>query len=95
MHLHWPRRSAGALGKTVEPSLLALSAVRFDAARAVVGFAAEGARWSWDGDSAALQRLGRAFGPEAAVAPGGDAAVSNVGPDLQLRLLDDIDQPGP
>jgi dienelactone hydrolase len=82
-----------ALGKTIEPGALALSALSFDAASSNVSFATEGALWSWQGESAALARLGAAFGPEEDVAPSGDAAVSNAGPNLRLRRADRRDQP--
>lgn len=82
-----------ALGKDIEHGALPLTALGFDATTSVVSFAAEGLRWSWHDDTSALQRLGPAFGPEEAVAPSGDAAVSSVGPNLLLRTLARMDQP--
>jgi dipeptidyl aminopeptidase/acylaminoacyl peptidase len=75
------------LGKDIAAGALPLTELGFDAAASLVHFTAEGLRWSWHGASSTLHRLGPAFGPEEAVAPNGDAAVANVGPNLQLRTL--------
>jgi dipeptidyl aminopeptidase/acylaminoacyl peptidase len=82
-----------ALGKSFEAGALPVTALSFDAKRSVIGFSAEGQRWSWRDEGSALQQLGPAFGPGEAVAPSGDAAVSNVGPNLQLRTLARMDVP--
>jgi len=80
-----------ALGKDIASGALPLAAVSFDAQSALVGFSAEGQRWSWHDAASSLKSLGPAFGPDEAVAPSGDAAVSNVGPNLQLRTLARMD----
>jgi dipeptidyl aminopeptidase/acylaminoacyl peptidase len=82
-----------ALGKAVAAGALPLAALRFDATTSRVGFSAEGQRWSWHGATLSLDSLGPAYGPEEAVAPDGDAAVSNVGPNLQLRTLGRMEAP--
>lgn len=76
-----------ALGKDVTPGALPLTALRFDAKTSLVDFSAEGQHWSWHDAASSLQCLGPAFGVEEAVSPSGDAAVANIGPNLQLRTL--------
>ena len=80
-----------ALGKDIASGALPLAAVSFDAQSALVGFSAEGQRWSWHDTALSLKSLGPAFGPDEAAAPSGDAAVSNLGPNLQLRTLARMD----
>ncbi len=80
-----------ALGKDISLGALPLAAVSFDAKTSLVGFSAEGQRWSWHDAASSLQSLGPAFGVDEAVAPSGDAAVGNVGPNLQLRTLARMD----
>lgn len=82
-----------ATGKNIAAGALPVAAPSFDATTSLVSLAAEGQRWSWHDATASLQRLGPAFGPEEAVAPSGDAAVANVGPNLRLRTLARMDQP--
>ncbi len=81
------------LGKEFVAGALPLTSLDFDAATSLVGFVAEGQRWSWHDAVSSLQSLGPAFRPEEAVAPSGDAAVFNLGPNLHLRTLARMDKP--
>jgi dipeptidyl aminopeptidase/acylaminoacyl peptidase len=94
-----PEALAQALGRVLEKEIaagaLTLTALTFDATTSLVGFTAEGQRWSWHDLASSLQSLGPAFGPEEAVAPSGDAAVLNVGPNLCIRTLGRMDQARP
>jgi dipeptidyl aminopeptidase/acylaminoacyl peptidase len=82
-----------ALGKDIPAGALPLTSLNFEPATSLVGFAAEGQRWSWHEVASSLQRLGPAFGPEESVAPSGDAAVASAGPNLRLRTLARMDPP--
>jgi dienelactone hydrolase len=82
-----------AVGKTFAPGALPLTQLDFDAPSALVGFAAEGQRWSWHDAASSLRALGPAFAPHEAMAPSGDAAVSHNGPNLSLRTLALMDRP--
>ncbi len=82
-----------ALGRDIQAHALPVTALSFDASSSLVGFVADGQRWSWRDDTSSLQCLGPGFTAAEAVAPSGDAAVSSIGPNLRLRTLARMDEP--